>query len=74
MIKTKKKTISVDHSYTCDICGVTHEVSQPESEEFIIIRHNCGFFSVFGDMNNISLDMCQNCFKDKLGNYIRINT
>ncbi len=71
-----EKTVSI----TCDICGKTYTYDTYDTEadnileiqEFIHIKNNCGYGSIFGDGDTIELDMCQHCFKEKLGQYIRI--
>lgn len=54
----------------CDICG--NEIKGPELEECLSIdKHRCGYNSVFGDGEILSIDMCQSCFKEKLGEFVR---
>jgi len=60
-------------SITCDVCGkafLSNDIF--ETQEFVYIRQSCGYGSVFGDTNEIELDMCQYCFKELLGKYARI--
>lgn len=68
----EEKTVSI----TCDVCGKTYidhvENSDIlEIQEFIHIKNDCGYGSIFGDGDTVELDMCQHCFKEKLGQYIR---
>ena len=49
-----------------------NEKDSMEIQEFIRIYNRGGYSSIFGDGAPIELDMCQHCFKDKLGQYIRI--
>lgn len=49
-----------------------NELTQLEVEEFIRIDHTGGYMSIFGDMLRIRIDLCQRCFKEKLGEYIRL--
>lgn len=70
---TIEKTVSV----TCDICKKTYSLDKQsndifEVQEFIHVKEHCGYGSIFGDGDVIELDMCQHCFKEKLGQYIRI--
>jgi len=59
--------------YKCDCCGKVfmHEMDLYECQEFFHIRHTGGFGSVFGDGDTVELDICQSCFKHKLGDYCR---
>lgn len=73
--KIVKETIEheVTESITCDICKKTFDKEDIfEVQEFTHIKMSCGYGSVFGDGDSIELDICQNCLKEKLGEYIRI--
>lgn len=75
MIKYKNKKVSIQEiiSITCDICKKTFKANDwTESQEFVKIRQDCGFGSVFGDTNIVEIDICQHCLKEKLGEFIRI--
>jgi len=57
----------VEESITCDVCGVTYTDDDDfELQEFVHIVHECGYGSIFGDGNTITLDICQYCLKNKL--------
>jgi len=58
-------------SMTCDICGKDLRNNFIEEDECFNIVHEGGYGSVFGDGSIIAIDICQDCFKDKLGKYIR---
>jgi hypothetical protein len=52
----------------CDICGAAYstELSSDEifeAQEFISIRRQGGYGSIFGDEEPIEVDICQYCFK-----------
>jgi hypothetical protein len=51
-----KKTI-------CDYCGKSSK-NELEAQEFVNIKHNCGYNSIFIDGGNFDIDLCQNCFKE----------
>ena len=71
MIKTKKTTMVVEEtqSIICDICK--KEIDDVmEIQEFLCIRQIGGYNSIFGDMSEINLDVCQYCLDDILGKYI----
>jgi hypothetical protein len=74
MKKYRKETVETIQSLTCDICKKTYDVDKDweEAQEFVIIEEHCGFGSIFGDDNIIRLDMCQHCFKEKLGEFVRV--
>lgn len=57
-------------SITCDVCNQEY-TDELELQEFIIVDYIGGFNSVFGDKSNIILDICQHCFKQILGDYIK---
>jgi antitoxin CcdA len=59
-------------SVTCDVCKKVYSSDDIfETQEFTYIRNDCGYGSVFGDGDTISLDICQHCLKEILGKYIR---
>lgn len=66
-----QKTVSEICSITCDACNVEYKDSM-ETQEFLNYNDTCGYMSIFGDNNRISLDLCQHCIKRLLGKYIRI--
>jgi antitoxin CcdA len=71
--KTEIETY-VCKSVVCDICKKEFggdEANLYEIQEFTFIHKNCGYGSVFGDEDEIEVDICQNCLKDILGKYIR---
>lgn len=58
------KIVKVISKLICDRCG---EEAIPEDytfHEFISINHRCGYDSIHGDGNQISIDLCQKCFAD----------
>ena len=56
----------------CDICGMDIINTPLEEQESISISDAGGYGSVWGDGYEYQLDMCQHCFKEKLGQYVRI--
>jgi antitoxin CcdA len=69
-IKTVETRLLI--SLKCDICGMDIINSPLEEQEAILIADIGGYSSVFGDGCEYQLDMCQHCFKEKLGQYVRI--
>ena len=60
-------------SFICDCCKV--ETDDPiEMQEFLHFENNCGFNSIWGDGSRVELDLCQECTKKLLGDYIRVYT
>jgi hypothetical protein len=60
---------------TCDRCGrrMTPDAAQPyEWAEKLSIAFRGGYGSVFGDGNDVSIDLCQHCVRDTLGEWLRI--
>jgi len=56
---------------TCHNCYI--EVSEDdfiEFQEFVEIKHRCGYGSIFEDGSVLHVDLCQHCFKALLGNII----
>jgi hypothetical protein len=70
-IKVVETTSEEIESITCDKCKKVYS-DIFEIQEFIEIEKIGGYASVFEDGTKIELDLCQHCFKDILGNYIRI--
>ena len=58
----------------CDVCKKEFAYNDPKNNEigeFLHIRFTGGWGSVFGDMGEFEMDICQHCLKEKLGQYIR---
>ena len=59
--------------FKCDICGLNFMEDSMEEQECCSFYTIGGYSSVFGDGSKISLDICQHCFKEKLGEYCSIS-
>ena len=72
MIETRRKKVSQDIpiAWVCDACGKREE-SQEEAQEWLSWRHRGGYASVFGDGEELSLDLCQACTQTLLGHAIK---
>jgi len=58
---------------TCDRCRRRLTPDDPgEWQERLSFDQTCGFDSVFSDGNTVSLDLCQHCVKEVLGEWLRI--
>ena len=62
----EERTVPVVTRRKCVLCGLSAELTTVEGEEFISIRHTCGWGSIFGDGNFLRIDICQYCFKKLL--------
>lgn len=57
--------------FKCDVCG--RDLNNIiEGQEAFCLENVGGFGSIFGDGTIISLDICQHCFKERLGQYIQL--
>ena len=66
------KEVKGYYGISCDICKKEFDVGSMDYQEIISIKHPCGFNSIFGDENTVRCDICQNCLKEKLGEYLII--
>lgn len=59
----------------CDRCGVTHDTNDVwEAQEYLSWSMLCGYGNrVFGDLKAVAIDLCQDCTKEVLGPWIRVN-
>ena len=63
-------------SFACDKCGKKYKPDSEdifELQETYSIRFTGGYSSVFGDMNEISCDLCQHCLKELIGDFCKYN-
>ncbi|QBQ95920.1 hypothetical protein [Paraburkholderia pallida] len=59
---------------TCDRCGRRMTPDEPaEWYERVSLGWRCGFDSIFGDGARVSLDLCQGCVRDTLGQWLCID-
>lgn len=72
MIITEKRTkeVLVQTGFICDVCK-DKLTDMIEVQEKVSITFTGGYGSIFGDGDTFSVDLCQNCCKDKLGKHIR---
>lgn len=66
------KEVKAYTGLSCDVCKKEFDVGSLDYQEMIVIRHVCGYDSIFGDNNTVRLDICQHCLKDKLGEFLII--
>jgi hypothetical protein len=68
--ETKKVEQSTTVAIQCDICKKQY-TDILELQEFILIEEVGGYGSVIGDGTAYEVDICQHCFKEKLGQFLR---
>jgi hypothetical protein len=74
--KKEQKMVKTPVSLTCDVCKKTISLSDNYEDsmiEFIKIDFVGGYFSPFGDMHRVEGDICHDCLKEHLGQYLRIS-
>lgn len=57
----------------CDRCGRLSELGDVEFHESASIELKAGYGSIFGDGNDVQVDLCQHCLKDTLGPWLRVS-
>ena len=74
MRKTVKETYVRNKvtSVICDRCKKEYN-DDMELQEFLMHYNTGGYNSVFGDGSKTSLDLCQHCVKELLGDYIQFH-
>lgn len=79
MIKTDRITVEAEFptTYVCDVCKKEYPSQENgghsyEWQEFVHLSFMVGFASVFGDGNQVDIDICQYCLYDLIGPYVRI--
>lgn len=79
MIKTKTITEEreVCETFICDKCKKSWDYDDMEGQfqiqEALSLNFTGGYASVFGDMNNVKVDICQNCLFDMIDDFCRYN-
>lgn len=74
MREYQPQTVQVLAACTCDRCKRRLTPNDNEWQERLSFDHDCGFDSVFGDRNTVSLDLCQHCMREVLGRWLRITS
>ncbi len=70
--RTIQKSVDQLLEVVCDRCGKTISVDDFSYAEILSIDTVCGYGSIFGDMHRLKLDLCQECVKDTLGQWLRV--
>ncbi|MEX3932163.1 hypothetical protein AB4Y32_10190 [Paraburkholderia phymatum] len=76
MLEFREKSVYEVSACTCDRCGrrMTPDDADREWHERVSIACHGGFHSIFGDGCAISVDLCQHCVRDTLGEWLRISS
>lgn len=56
----------------CDRCGRLAELDEVEFHEMASLDLKAGYGSIFGDGNDVQIDLCQHCLKLTLGRWLRV--
>jgi len=72
MLEYQDRTVQEVASCTCDRCQKRMMPDDPDWHEKVSVAFRGGFDSIFGDGNEVSLDLCQQCVKETLGAWLRI--
>jgi len=57
---------------TCDRCKAVFVSGDQAWYEIQSIEYVAGYGSIFGDGNTVSIDLCQECLKQTLGQWLRV--
>lgn len=72
--KDKTQNFTYVYKLECDRCKKQFtEKDFIDWQECISIREVGGYGSIFGDGYQISLDLCQDCFKEICGKFINVH-
>lgn len=75
MIEYKQQQITVKEpvKVICDKCKKEFDTENIKYQEFLHIDFVGGYDSAFGDGNHVECDICDNCLKEMIQDYCRIN-
>ena len=74
MLEYTTKTITVIAACTCNRCQRRLTPGDLDWHERLSISYQAGYSSVFGDGNEVSLDLCQQCVAEVLGAWLQIRS
>tara|TARA_R110000737_G_scaffold31063_4_gene49607 strand:+ start:1335 stop:1649 length:315 start_codon:yes stop_codon:yes gene_type:complete len=57
---------------TCDVCGEQATPNDYAYHEFISVNQHCGYGSIHGNGNQLSIDLCQQCFANMCGDNLTV--
>ena len=73
MKKMRLKSIQEVSALVCDGCGREASSEDMEFGDFTCIGYVGAYNSIFGDGSHVSLDICQYCLKETLGEWLKIS-
>jgi hypothetical protein len=75
LTKKEMQEIEVIAGFACDKCGAEWDAEQIfEMQERISISFIGGYASVWGDMNKVEIDLCQDCSLEMFQDIARAST
>jgi len=74
MLEYHDKVVQDVAACTCDRCQrrMTPE-DHPDWEEKLSVAFSTGYDSIFGDRNEVEIDLCPQCVKETLGAWLRFS-
>jgi hypothetical protein len=74
-VEIKKVMMEEPSAIICDVCGEKYDlndyVQEIKASEFLELDFVGGYFSPFGDMTRVQIDVCPDCVFKLLGKYAR---
>ena len=71
---TKTVEIQEPDGFTCDRCHARIGQVDALVHEGLHINEKTGYYSLFGDMQLVELDLCAACYKEVLGPMCRVSS
>lgn len=65
---------AVVYEIVCDRCGKEVQRDGGDFELTTSIGFQAGYASIFGDGNQVDIDLCEPCLRDTLGTWLRVTT
>lgn len=66
------ETVSVVHQLRCDRCRKEAVRGEVGFEQMTSISLEAGYGSIFGDGNQVEVDLCETCLRDTLSTWLRV--
>jgi len=74
MLEYQDKTVQEVAACTCDRCQRRMTRDDLDWHEKLSVAFRGGYGSIFGDGRMVSIDLCQQCIKEALGPWLRIES
>jgi hypothetical protein len=71
---SKNVETQVPDGYTCDRCKTRIHPNDDLEHDGLHIRHQTGYYSPFGDLRIVEIDLCAKCFHEALGPMCRVTS